>query len=403
VRLPRRLKNRPEVFLVESRKRIWEIQHQTICKVIGMALGPKDLKKIARKFGICSEDPFMGMNFALHSTAVHLCGGDNRISRHIQKMIDVKFARYAKRISERDPAELIRAVQEGGKGLEAPLWAVLWDLSTRGIENCASVETALFGYIHMMEHRLVKDFWNTQWDTEGQERSDKADFDPDLKLKRRLLDLQREVERSRKLSDTLSRQVEQMRSPSRRAGLGVVPSESPSLRIDSEATNKISRLRGLLYQAREEKGALEKENERLRAEMEVLVKEISAGSDECSAGRDESGQCTCPAVKALGGKRIAMVGGIDSLERHYRSLVETMGGVFERHNGECGNGLCRIDACIRNADLVVCPFHVNSHNAAKAAKKFCKRYGIPCSFPRSAGLAGLKSAIGEHFKETQVA
>ncbi len=34
------------------RKKIWELQHTTICKVVGMALDLEDLKKIGRKFGL---------------------------------------------------------------------------------------------------------------------------------------------------------------------------------------------------------------------------------------------------------------------------------------------------------------------------------------------------------------
>jgi hypothetical protein len=368
-----------------------------------MALSPSDLRKVARKFGLSHDDPLMDLDFALHSTAVQLCCRDGKLSRYIDKMIDSRFARYSKRISGQKPSDLIRAVKDGGEGLKIPLWVVLWNLATRGVENCASVETALFGFLHMMEHQLVRDFWDRRWDVAEREGKEDARSDDVGNLKRRLLDLQREVDRSRRLSAALSRQVERMKAPSpqkERIGVSTEGLRSP---VDKEAAEKIRRLRSLLQEARSQKGALEKECARLRTAMEVLVNEVSVCSEQCSAGNDESGANVCPAVRALKGKRIAMVGGIESLERHYRKLVEVFGGEFHRHSGECGNGQCHIDACIRNADLVVCPVDVNSHNAAKAAKRICKRYGIPCCFPRSAGLMGLRSAIEEHFGQTHVA
>jgi hypothetical protein len=125
-------------------------------------------------------------------------------------------------------------------------------------------------------------------------------------------------------------------------------------------------------------------------------------------GADLSAGCeavslSCPLREFLREKHVAMVGGIDSLECHYRDLVEAMGGTFRRHDGDCRGGECLIEDCVRKADLVVCPIEVNSHNAAKSVKKLCRSYGVACCFPRTAGLSAFRSAIEEHFSESQVA
>ncbi len=388
---------------MKSQRRIWEIQHQTVCKVIGMAFSARDLRKIASKFGISPQDPLMDLDFALHSTAVHLCGSDNRVSRHIQKMIENRFVRYSKILSDTDPIELISAVTERPQDLNVPLWAILWDLSTRGIENGASVETALFGFVHMLEHRLLKEFWEPQSRNQQRENGEKEGPDQILVLKRQLLNLQRETERSRKLSDNLRRQIETMKRPVRRSGMSVVQREAPRRQVDPDSAEKIKRLRNLLEEARAQKHSLRQQCSRLRAELQVLVSEVSVRATQCSAGDENSHQGSCPEGKALGGKRIAMVGGIDSLECYYRQLVEEMGGTFHRHNGSCQSGDCNVETCVRKADLVVCPIDVNSHNATKAAKKICKRYGIPCCFPRTAGLTGLRMAIEKYNEEMEVA
>lgn len=96
-----------------------------------------------------------------------------------------------------------------------------------------------------------------------------------------------------------------------------------------------------------------------------------------------------------------MVGGVDGLEAHYRRLIEDSGGNFCRHDGKCSRGERKLEECIRNADLVVCPINVNSHFGASGVKKVCKRYGIACRFPDSAGLAALRSTLVAHFTATQ--
>ncbi len=386
-----------------SQKRIWEIQHQTICKVIGMALDFGDLKKIADKFGLPPQDPLMDHEFALHSTVAHLCGTNNRVSRYVQKTIESRFAKYSKRLSGMDPLELIALVTEGPGNLRIPLWAVLWDLSTRGLENGASIETAVFGFIHMLEHRLLKEYWETAAENEEQSEEVRRNEAETLGLKRRILDLRSEIEKSRKLSQDLRSNFAEMKRLHRRPNVGHMRCQPSESAPRSDSSEKIKRLRYLLEDSRAQNRGREDECCRLRREIEVLVQEVSMRFTEEPAPHETTPKRACPLQDALRGKHVAMVGGIDSLESHYRRLVQEMGGAFHRHDGDCKNGACLIEDCIKKADLVVCPVEVNSHNAAKSAKKICKRRGIPCCFTRTAGLSGLRIAIEEHYADSDVA
>lgn len=100
---------------------------------------------------------------------------------------------------------------------------------------------------------------------------------------------------------------------------------------------------------------------------------------------------------------IAMVGGIESLEKHYRQLIESMGGRFNRHDGYCRGGQDSLEEVISQANLVVCPIEVNSHNAARFAKKICKVKGIPCCFVKSASLASLKRTVEDSLQKASAA
>ncbi len=387
---------------MKSGRKVWELQHQTVCKVIGMALDLEDLKKIARKFGISPGDPLMDHEFALHSTAVQLCGSDNKVARYVQKMIQTRSARYAHRLSGLDVCQLIELVTESKGGPDVPLWAVLWNLATWGLENGASVETALLGFIHVLEHRLMREFRGSVSVREDQRADEARTADEVIRLKRRLLDLQSDLDRHDKVNRQLRDRVAELESSQGHAlGPGIFPMLMKSRRVDQ--SEKIVRVQMLLDETRCRNQDLEQECSRLRTEVELLAREVSRETHEKAPVVRETVPLECPCQEYLGQKHVTMVGGIKSLEMHYRELVEAMGGTFQRHDGDCRGGECPIHDCVRRADLVVCPVEVNSHNAVKSVKKLCKKYGVPCCFPRTAGLSGLRTAIAEHFSEYEVA
>ena len=125
------------------------------------------------------------------------------------------------------------------------------------------------------------------------------------------------------------------------------------------------RFQMLLDDARARIQSLEQERSRLLKEIDVLTHEVSWKNREGLGETHEVAPLKCPFQECLRQKHVAMVGGINSLECHYRQLVEAMGGTFQRHDGDCRGGECLIQDCVRKADLVVCPVEVNSHNAVK--------------------------------------
>ncbi len=168
-------------------------------------------------------------------------------------------------------------------------------------------------------------------------------------------------------------------------------------------SQKIERLKLLLDETRERKRELEDECVRSGKQIEVLTAELLAHENQ-KLGMDERSDdmaCPCHERCCLIEKRIAMVGGIDSLEAHYKTLVEESGGEFCRHDGRSCRGERKLEECIRNADLVVCPVSVNSHFGAIGVKKVCRKHGIDCCFPDSAGLGCFRGVLLEHFTSDQ--
>gem|GEM_PF-836209 len=381
-----------------KQKKMWELQHTTICKVVGMSLDVGDLRKIARKFVLRNLDPRADEEFVLHSSIVRWCGEESKISVYVQKLIEKRFSMYSSRLSRENLSEIAELAINDHADSRVPLWAILWYVATRNFPDGERIQTALFGFIHMLEHRLVKDFWN---------RATSVHDRREAELKEQNNRLASELSGLRSLNRTLERENQGLTMRLAQAS-AVHAAPSPAAAVQREDTRflnrRIEKLKLLLDEAREKGRELEEECRSSEKQIEALTQELLSrealdfGSDDSPTERP----CPCPLRNCLEGKRIAMVGGIDSLEAHYRGLVERSGGVFCRHNGACSRGERKLDECIRNADLVVCPISVNSHFGATGVKRVCKRHGISCCFPDSAGVASLRSILVEHFGTEEV-
>lgn len=383
---------------MKAKKNIWELQHSAICKVVGMALDFSDLKKISRKFRLVFQDSGGDQEFALHSAVVGMCRQESRLSKHVQGIIEKRFSRYAARLAEHEIGQITESVLSGAKDIGIPLWAILWHLAAVAFSEDGSAQTALFGRIHMFEHELLKDYWHRA----GEDRDER-----ETRYREEVDNFRRELVRLRSLTVKLEKANQRMAKRLSQSGGCVVAPPSSQMterpRVSSIQDMKIAKLQRLLEESRERNRELEEECSQSRKQIEILTNELVSRESADLSGSEESlnDTCNCPLSQCLRGKRIAMVGGVDSLEAHYRRLVEQSGGDFCRHDGRCCRGERKLEKCIRNADLVVCPVSINSHFGASSVKKVCRRYGITCCFPDSAGLGSLRATLIRHFARDQ--
>ena len=377
---------------MKPQKKLWELQHTSICKIVGMALDFEDLKKIGRKFGLVLLDTNLDEEFALHSAIVGMCGKENDIAKHVQKLIERRFSPYAKRLAEQDARDITELILNGSDENRFPLWAVLWRSVTKRLSDGDKLETLVFGRIHMLEHHLLKEFWNTNqdWEEDHRQKEETA------RLRKELVELRSLNAKLTQTNRSLTNRLMESRIKTA-ASSTALTAEAP---IDcASLTKKIGDLKRILHDTRERNSELELERSRYKSQVEALTREVMnrEAADSTSGQQSAPDACCCPLSHCLQGKRIAMVGGIDSLEAHYKRLVEESGGEFCRHDGRCCQGERKLEDCIRNADLVVCPISVNSHFATTGVKRVCKRHGVSCCFPDSAGLGTLRSVPLQHF------
>ncbi|MEJ2718830.1 MAG: DUF2325 domain-containing protein [Deltaproteobacteria bacterium] len=388
---------------MKTSKRIWELQTSTICKIVGMALDVRDLRKIARKFGISRDDPLMDEEFVLHTTVVQLCNTDNAVSRYTEKIVARRFEVHAKKLPLENPFEMIERVRSNPAELQAPLWAVLWSLATRGRLAHAKLESSLFGFVHMLEHRLLREYWNSLLTGEDAAQEEEEKDKEILRLKRSLLDMQWANGKLEKVVEGLRIRVASTEQGE--AGAAHVADAASAHRSGCRCANgqKLCDLKALLAQEKVLNRELETEIRQLKEEIDALVSALRREENEAEPGQHAVRKCACPFAVALQGKKVTLVGGIESLECHYRDLIESLGGRFCRHNGNSSGGDKGLEDCIVGSDLVVCPIEVTSHNAARSVKKMCRTRGVPCCFPRSASITALKKAVEEHYAREQVA
>jgi len=97
--------------------------------------------------------------------------------------------------------------------------------------------------------------------------------------------------------------------------------------------------------------------------------------------------------------KIALIGGLDRLENHYRNAFEEHGAKLFFHPGHCaGGGAGRLRTAACNADIVIFITTVNSHNALQIVKAVCKKSGKRFVVMRETGPERVCRSIVEQFQ-----
>lgn len=376
---------------MKEAKRLWQLKPPSVCKILGTALDKKDVFKLARKFRLTNNNDLVDDELAFHSALVEFSQSENPVSRYTDKLIRKRFELHMNKLADLRPKSIIKTLRSGAETLKAPIWAALWAIATS--EEGEKYEAALFGFVHLLEHRLVREHSagllarNT-----GQTDSD-AEIAKENELGILLLDSQREIEILKKTNARLKDELLKRESASGRCSHNEVAIQHSGCGCGCNNKQKIVELKQLLEEERQRSKTFQNELALFRREVDDLMEELATLDDCQRPAQCGSGDSSCPISGFLNGMSVAMVGGIESLEKHYRQLIESMGGNFNRHDGYCHGGLDSLEELISQANLVVCPIEVNSHNAARFAKKICKLKGIPCCFIKSASLASLKRTI----------
>ena len=338
--------------------------------------------------------------YEIHEALVSCSDSDNPLSRKIDNLLNRKFKDEIERSSGFDVHAFMRHWRNC---FEVGDWgAVLWAAVTKpDLPKKSRLE--IFGDVHMAMHdnagqigRLKQQL--ASWQKECRNISQR--FKAEVKSRK---SLQKENANLKKNQEKL--QVELSSLEKEKAAIEK-ENKKPKRIYLTELERENNRLRADIQKLTEEREVFEKqmvkvrrENEHLSAELDKQGKSnaiFKRESREIMKQISELNRCNCNANCPsfdLCKKRVLIVGGITRMESAYRQLIESKGGIFEYHDGYMKQGAKKLQDCFRRADLVICPVSCNSHGACSMVKKLGKKHNKAVHILANSSLSAVSNVI----------
>lgn len=145
----------PAVFTIEPvskgsrRRRIWDLETQTHCPIVGVCMPIPALRRLVDKVlgGNALAD-----DYELHCGAVAECRTRTRLSEALQKALDQRYelaVKSANRLKDSTALAIWWSERSADKDLAGALWATLTH------PHCNTViEQKVLGDIHMLQHQV---------------------------------------------------------------------------------------------------------------------------------------------------------------------------------------------------------------------------------------------------------
>lgn len=381
-----------------ARPRLWTLDPQHHCPIVGTCLPLADLQRIAKRCHFASRPDD---DFGLHVEAVSHARSRNPASEAIQRHLDARYrlalARFARLKSDAELRQEWLACVDRGE-VAGPLWALC-------THRLASAETLQMAYrrVHMLSHQVGA---GLAADTRRLAQLEQENSDLRSGLKRELSALRRQLaaaesalaQRDAALADNASLQKRLQRFESGQVmvdlGRRLMSLQGAAEELTA-ATRRIYTLESTLKDAHRESLRLAAERDAALSErdaLEALLQASLPAADDSLCTRGGSDDCAgCP--QATSERCILYVGGRAALIAQYRQLAERLGIRLIHHDGGLEESLSRLPELINGADAVLCPTDHVSHNAYYHVKSHCKRIGKPCLFYRGGGVSGFAAAM----------
>ena len=374
------------------RKKLWDIDPNMFCSIVGTCLTLDDLRAIAKKLGL--KFPPGVRDYELHGYFVREAGKREAVGRLMQKKLERRHQnavnQFAKLSSAQDMEAFWDANRKAGN-IPGPYWALM--THSEAHEDLIS---RAFGEVHMLSHMVgasnrVDLIEKSKIEVEHCELAKSNE-----QLRQRLNQADRRVQDlQRKLAEE---QTAARKEKRRRQGAENRLQQSEQSLERLLGGGEFSKLNDQILSLRRQVSRLERRahaaealaEERKRAFDAVHVLNGETGLEDAVESKDDSQQHI-----DLAGRRIVYVGGRSGAMGHFRSIVEKANGVFIHHDGGLEDKIARLPGTLVQGDTVICPVDCVSHSACQLAKKFCKRHDCPFVLLRSSGLSSFVNALSE--------
>ena len=397
--------------MVERKRRIWELQHFTVCRILGLTYNGDVLKELYKDLKLGHEyNGCMGA-YEMHQQLIQLCRTQNRHAKRLERLLEKRFAPY-KEVARLDSEAICRIIEGDGKMdgnnnnnlKEVPLSALIWFAVRNGDGNSGKeIESRIANALHLREHQALRFYDELSRRSGGKPELVTKELHAALEAREKL---QRRCERLEQKRDELIAEREKLRAEKRE-----LVHELEELRrmneqlqarmheAEGEATDKeLEETKRELSILRKELRRLSKENAELlkksKAEQRNVEQDERTHTRDCSkCNANTNANANKNKNNELRGLRVAYIGGVESMKLCYREIAESFGCLFCYHGGHCMRGKKEIEGIVEKNDVIFCPVDINSHNACRMVKEACKMRNKPCYFLRSSGLSALRKAL----------
>jgi ElaB/YqjD/DUF883 family membrane-anchored ribosome-binding protein len=387
-----------------QRRKIWELEHNYHCAVIGTCLTLSETRKMVSHFYSDTADM---SDYDFHTYAVHMISYNDKPGKKIQNFLDRKFKAMINDLKKMDRNELRKqwkSVLRSGDVI-----STFWALITHPNANPEIIKDA-YGDIHMMSHlsgagnradikqlKLLQSernelretcvMWQSRFQQESVEnesiRKDLGhQFEINQQLSRDLAHAQSMIEsllaqNSEKIRQQLEHQIGKLKQQ-----INHLKNSNEKLKekvvdlnqqLEETICHTLNPVRDISLQVESGKTI-------------QLTDTVDDNCNDCPFGDEDK-------VDGLCGRCILYVGGRTRLTPHFRQLVENKEGTFLHHDGGMEQSSQELSNLLSKADLVVFPMDCVSHKAYFQLKKACKKQDKPYMTLNSSGVSSFSSLL----------
>ena len=374
-------------------KRIWEIQNNFKCPVLGSCLTIEEHKRILKKTGHKIKKI---KAHEVHRAVMGYMNDENQVSIKIDRYLSHKYRDIISEFKALEPGAFFAEWKNGFRNGKMDglfyLAAARNDLPDKFMEN-------IFGDTHMLCHANMEEVMKSRRALSMQENAAQKLARMLLQEKKRTRELKQEHSITAKNLKTAEHNLQKIQK-----NQSVDKTYDPILKLKKEKFQLKDKI--TTFKERDSDHILEirnmqNENRSLRTQLldlqsinYRLAEEVSDLISKLTSCIEKDDQCQDKCIKyQLCSKRILIVGGITKIKHLYKQLVESSGGEFDYHDGYMNNGKINIESRVMRADLVICPVNCNSHNACQMVKKLCRKFDRPVKMLANSSLSSISDAL----------
>lgn len=398
--LEKKTSNSLALQVKQQRTKLWELDHNYHCAVIGTCLTLDEVKKLLRSFLISVENT---NSYDIHTAIVTIISYNDYRSKKVQSYLNKKFKAALHKTKKMNAAELIqewkRVVNSGE--LIATFWAVIAHPCTdekmkRDFYGDIHMQSHMSGASHRVDIRRLDQLENERKKVDSNALVQQEKF---KKIQAENLRLKQENQRHDEKKSDFNNRIMALTNANEQLTIINGVEEIERLNI------QISRLKHKVDFQANEMETHEECQIKMRESFTSLEHQVEKGEQSITEYKNEiehlqyvlnqnKSEDKCIFKKqGLCGQCVLYVGGKANLIPHYRELIEAKSGIFLYHDGGIEKNTQDLSQSLNRADLVIFPSDCISHDAYWKIKTVCKKQQKPYEYLNSPGLHSLSKAL----------